>query len=65
MRKEKGFEVTDKINIYYHTQSEQLKEILTSGEIDKDVLAVRIEDKEGGKTLVINGLEIELDAEKA
>ncbi len=59
MRKEAGFEVTDRIEIYY-TAAGRAAKVLASGAFAADVLAVNVQEGAGkgySKTLDINGDE--------
>ncbi|MCH5163713.1 MAG: isoleucine--tRNA ligase [Clostridiales bacterium] len=64
MRKESGFEVTDRIVIYYQTDAAEIKEIMEAGSIAKDVLADKVVCSERGKEWNINGLNVKLDVER-
>ena len=65
MRKEKGFEVTDRIIVYYSTDSAEIKEVMEAGFIAKDVLADKVVFGGDGKEWNINGLTVRLDVVKA
>ena len=64
MRKESGFEVTDRIVIYYNTDAQEIKEIMECGAIAKDVLADKVVCESRGKEWNINGLAVRLDVER-
>ncbi len=65
MRKESGFEVTDRIVVYYSTSSPEIKEVMENHNIAKDVLADKIIYEERGKEWNINGFDVRLDVQKA
>ena len=67
LRKESGFEVTDNIALYYDTADTEILAAVKrfEKEICADVLAVRIENKAGGKEHGINGKTVYLGVEKA
>ncbi len=65
MRKESGFEVTDRIIVYYSTESAEIKDVMENHDIAKDVLADKIVCDNRGKEWNINGLSVRLDVEKA
>ncbi len=64
MRKEKGFFVTDRIIVYYHSDSPDIREVMESGSVAKEVLADKVVCLDQGKEWNINGLNVKLDVEK-
>ena len=61
MRKEAGFEITDRIAIYYNNVNGKLAEIFKAGAFQEDVLALSV--SEGGadgyqKQVDINGEKV-------
>ena len=68
MRKEAGFEVTDKINVYYQTESEDLKVAIETDDLKSVVLALSVEmgEKDGfTKEIDVNGNKITVTVVKA
>ena len=67
LRKEKDFDVADRINLYYE-HNEKLEEVLSSFEemIKKEILALAfINKKDLSNEFDLNGLNVKLDVEKA
>ncbi len=64
MRKDSGFEVTDRIVVYYHSDSKEVNDVMSSGAIAKDVLADKVVNEERGKEWNINGLTVKLDVQR-
>jgi len=68
MRKEAGFEVTDKINVYYQTESQDLKVAIETDDLKSVVLALSVEkgEKDGfTKEIDVNGNKITVTVVKA
>ena len=67
LRKEKDFDVADRINLYYE-HNEKLEEVLSSFEemIKKEILALAFINKNDlSNEFDLNGLNVKLDVEKA
>lgn len=68
LRKEAGFEVTDRINICYVTQSEEIKQALENGrELKNVVLAAGVKEGEGAgytKDIEVNGSTCRISLER-
>ena len=63
MRKEAGFEITDRIAIYYNNEEGKVASVLQNASFKEDVLAVSVEkgNAEGyAKTVDINGEKVDL-----
>ena len=68
MRKDAGFEVTDRIEVYYSTNSEMVKKALEGEELKKVVLANFAKEAQGEgftKTLDVNGDSCTVTVKKA
>ena len=62
MRKEAGFEITDRISVYYKAAG-KVREVLATGKFKEDVLAVSVEEGSADgytKEVDINGEKIAL-----
>lgn len=66
LRKESGFEVTDRIRLYYAGDAE-IDAVFKAlgGEIAADVLAESVDKADRGETYDINGKPVRLAVEKA
>lgn len=64
MRKDSGFEVTDRIVVYYHTESPEIKAVFDANMIAKEVLADKVVSENRGKEWSINGLSVKLDVQR-
>ncbi|MDL2206414.1 isoleucine--tRNA ligase [Eubacteriales bacterium OttesenSCG-928-N13] len=66
MRKDADFEVTDRIQVRYHTDSDALKQAIGAyhAEISAKVLATELIEGEGGKAWDINGQQMTIAIER-